>query len=55
MKHERKWAKAPGHPKDCPCDWCSGDIDPQSATAPPELRDWFWQAVRRGCTDPDLG
>jgi len=25
----------------------------QSARAPAELRDWFWEAVRRGCTDPD--
>jgi len=25
----------------------------QRADAPAELRDWFWGAVRRGCTDPD--
>lgn len=26
----------------------------QAADAPAPLRDWFWEAVRRGCTDPDL-
>lgn len=23
----------------------------QAADAPAELRDWFWEAVRRGCSD----
>lgn len=26
----------------------------QAADAPAALRDWFWEAVRRGCSDPDL-